>query len=105
MQQATPHKFGSLAISLHFTLPAYLNAIWKTLLPFVNKETVMQKLFCTCGFVLLVNYMKQSRLWTYTMLDSKSHNSQNICHCHKPLHTDVLLQINECPLWNLVKYQ
>lgn len=91
LKQATRHQFASLATSQNFTLPAYLKIIWQILLTFINKEAVMQKRFCTCGFVLLVNYVKQSGLWTYTVLDSKSHHPQIICpHCHKPLHIDAL---------------
>ena len=51
----------------------------------------MQKRFCTCGFVLFVEYSKQSGRWTYTLIDAVTHHQQVTCpHCHRPLHIDAL---------------
>lgn len=51
----------------------------------------MQKRFCTCGFVLLVDYVKCSGAWTYTLLDANKRSPHIVCpHCHKPLHIDAL---------------
>lgn len=51
----------------------------------------MQKRFCSCGFVLLVNYVKHSGRWTYTLIDAAKHSPHITCpHCHKPLHIDAL---------------
>jgi hypothetical protein len=51
----------------------------------------MQKRFCSCGFALLVDYVKHSGNWTYTLLDTTKHCPYIVCpHCHRPLHIDAL---------------